>query len=61
MRWATLRGDKGGTVAPMGRWQQPGTCRESSLEVHREEAGTTGLQHSYKPLASPSPGSKGAQ
>lgn len=37
MRRAGLRGDKRGTPAPMGRCQQPGMCRESSLEVHREE------------------------
>lgn len=63
VRQARLRGDKKGTPAPMERCHQAGTCRKSSLEVHREEAGAGGLQHSYKTLSSPSqsPGSKGAQ
>lgn len=59
MRWAKLPGDKRGAPAPMGKCHQAGMCRKSSLEVHKEEAGAGGLQHSYKtPLRSP--GSKSA-
>lgn len=62
MRWAKLPGDKRGAPAPMGKRHQAGMCRESSLEVHKEEAGAGGLQHSYKTPSSPlqSPGSKSA-